>query len=75
MKPSDQVYTLSLEVSLKGGFDTVIAETGERTENGTIEDIGSILALDALDERFVMDARQMAQVYVLIAAFENSVRG
>jgi hypothetical protein len=33
-----------------------------------------LLALDALDERFVQEARQMAQVYVLIAAFENSVR-
>lgn len=32
------------------------------------------LSLDALDERFVAAAQQMAVVYVAVAAFENSVR-
>ena len=75
MKSSDQIYSFVFRGLLtKEAIDTVIAETAEPTEDGTIEDIESILALDALDERFVLDARQMAQVYVLIAAFENSVR-
>jgi hypothetical protein len=75
MKSSDQVYSFVFRGLLtKEAIDTVIAETAEPTEKGTIEDIESLLALDALDERFVLDARQMAQVYVLIAAFENSVR-
>jgi len=37
-------------------------------------DVGSLLAIDALDERFVTEAKRMSMVYVLIAAFENSVR-
>jgi hypothetical protein len=33
-----------------------------------------LLSTDALDERFVAQARKSAYVYVIIAAFENSVR-
>ncbi|WP_092184436.1 hypothetical protein [Devosia sp. YR412] len=38
------------------------------------EDLQFLLAVDALDERFVSDARRMSLVYMTIAAFENSVR-
>ena len=33
-----------------------------------------LLGIDSLDERYVSDARRMAHVYTMIAAFENSVR-
>ena len=38
------------------------------------ENLEFLLDIEALDERFVTEARQMAYVYVMIAAFENSVR-
>jgi len=38
------------------------------------EAIAERLAVDSLDEAFVSPARQMAVVYMTIAAFENSVR-
>lgn len=38
------------------------------------DDVQFLLAVDALDERFVADARRMSLVYMTIAAFENSVR-
>lgn len=38
------------------------------------EDYTTILATDSLDVRFVAQARSAGQVYVIIAAFENSVR-
>jgi hypothetical protein len=75
MKTSDQVYSFVFRGLLtKEALDAVVAEAAEPNEKTAIEDIEGLLALDALDERFVTDARQMAQVYVLIAAFENSVR-
>ena len=74
MNSSDRVYSFVFRGLLtKEAIDLVITNSN-RSESGSIEDIESLLALDALDERFVLDARQMAQVYVLIAAFENSVR-
>jgi hypothetical protein len=33
-----------------------------------------LLGIDALDERFVTESRRMSYVYMMIAAFENSVR-
>jgi hypothetical protein len=33
-----------------------------------------VLALESLDERFILDARRMSHVYTAIAAFENAVR-
>ena len=38
------------------------------------ESLESLLATDALDERFTAQAKKSAHVYVVIAAFENSVR-
>lgn len=38
------------------------------------ESVAERLGVDALDETFVSSARQMAVVYMAIAAFENSVR-
>jgi hypothetical protein len=40
----------------------------------TDQEIASTLAIHALDEVFVADARKMAIVYTAVAAFENSVR-
>lgn len=45
-----------------------------RSLDNEIDDLDGLLATDALDERFVAQARKSAQVYVVIAAFENSVR-
>ena len=75
MMPTDQVYSFVFRGLLtKEAIDLVIAETGSSAEKEAVDDIEGLLALDSLDERFVLEARQMAQVYVLIAAFENSVR-
>lgn len=38
------------------------------------EDLDTILARDALDERYIEQAERSARIYVVIAAFENSVR-
>ncbi len=74
MTPSDLVYSFVFRGLLtKEAIDIVIADSTS-AESNSIEDVEGLLALDALDERFVLEARQMAQVYVLIAAFENSVR-
>ncbi|MGM4870265.1 hypothetical protein AB7645_03425 [Bradyrhizobium sp. 956_D2_N1_5] len=74
MTPSDRIYSFVFRGLLaKEAIDSVIAESSEPNDQAT-EDVEALLALDALDERFVQEARQMAQVYVLIAAFENSVR-
>jgi hypothetical protein len=37
-------------------------------------EIAKTLSLDLLDDQHVYNAREMANVYVAIAAFENSVR-
>jgi hypothetical protein len=75
MNSSDRVYSFVFRGLLaKEAIDGVISEVPLPTDREAIEDVEGLLALDALDERFVLEARQMSQVYVLIAAFENSVR-
>jgi hypothetical protein len=75
MKQADRVYSFVFRGLLaREALDAVVGETITSEEKEAIEDIAGLLAIDALDERFVLDARQMSQVYVLIAAFENSVR-
>lgn len=52
-------------------LDQVHASGLEKTD---WEDLDSLLAKDALDERYLEQAESSARVYVIIAAFENSVR-
>ncbi|MGC1499354.1 MAG: hypothetical protein WA800_05100, partial [Terriglobales bacterium] len=42
--------------------------------DGLDQEISGRLALDVIDESFVVAARRMAVVYTAVAAFENSVR-
>jgi hypothetical protein len=54
--------------------DAAIQEVAPSKPLEVSENVEALLSLSALDERFVSDAREMSLVYVLIAAFENSVR-
>ncbi len=49
---------------------------GERTRRSEVDhqEYANILAIQALDEQHVENARSMATVYTAVAAFENSVR-
>jgi hypothetical protein len=49
------------------------ARGSERSSDEEL-DVSELLATDALDERFIKEAEKSARVYVVIAAFENSVR-
>jgi Swt1-like HEPN len=68
----DEIYSfvyrghLSVDALEQSGA-TVLAATEE-------DDIDSLLATESLDDRFVAQAKKSAQIYVVIAAFENSVR-
>jgi hypothetical protein len=73
MTPLDRVYGFVFRGLLAKEAAAIVLKKLP-TEDEEDSDIGSLLAIDALDERFVTDAKRMSMVYVLIAAFENSVR-
>jgi len=75
MTPSDRVYSFVFRGLLaREALDKIGSNNSRSSEDNAVQDIEGLLALNELDERFVLEARQMSQVYVLIAAFENSVR-
>jgi Swt1-like HEPN len=73
MTRMDRVYGFVFRGLLVKEAAAVVLKTLP-SENEEDADIAGLLAIDALDERFVTEAQRMSIVYVLIAAFENSVR-
>jgi hypothetical protein len=75
MISTDDAYNFVFRGLLtKEAVDAAIQEVAPSKPIEVTENVETLLSLSALDERFVSDAREMSLVYVLIAAFENSVR-
>jgi len=73
MTSADRIYAFVFRGLLAKEAMLAAAKTAP-SEGDEDLDVGSLLAIDALDERFVTEAKRMSMVYVIIAAFENSVR-
>lgn len=76
MSATDQLYNFVFRGHLaREAVESALRESKASNANEDIEaDAEGLLAISSLDERFVSEARRMSYVYVLIAAFENSVR-
>lgn len=75
MISADDAYSFVFRGLLtKEAVDAAIEEVAPSKPVEIAENVEVLLSLSALDERFVSEAREMSLVYVLIAAFENSVR-
>jgi hypothetical protein len=74
MSKADDLYAFVFKGAI--AQDSVLRETGRNSdeEEGIDKRIEAKLPLDLLDKDFVLAARKMASVYVVIAAFENSAR-
>lgn len=54
--------------------DSIERGVGNDAPKAELDDLDFMLAKDALDARYIEQAERAARVYVIIAAFENSVR-
>ena len=71
MSSDDQSYSFVFRALLtKDALERVLPSPKKDDDEG----VEFLLGTEALDERFVLDARRMSHVYMIIAAFENSVR-
>jgi hypothetical protein len=73
MTSADRIYAFVFRGLLAKEAMLAAAKTAPSEVDEDL-DVGGLLAIDALDERFVTEAKRMSMVYILIAAFENSVR-
>lgn len=75
MTSANDVYSFVFRGLLtREAVDAAAREFAATKPLDSVENVEGLLSLDELDERFVSEAREMSLVYVLIAAFENSVR-
>lgn len=74
MSDLDRSYAFVMRAHLTEEALDVAGRVSRRAAFKDQEDLERLAGIDALDERHVASAKEMAVVYVAIAAFENSVR-
>jgi hypothetical protein len=74
MNDIDRSYAFVLRAHLTEEALDAAGRVSRRSAFKDQEDLERLAGIDALDERHVASAKEMAVVYVVVAAFENSVR-